>query len=81
VFTVYCFTKFPITMKQHDSIMVVVDKLTKVVHFILMKTTHKSSKIENIYMKEFSMLHGVPKEIVLDKYSKFTSKFLQGLFK
>jgi prephenate dehydrogenase len=39
------------TMKQHDSIMVVVDKLTKAMHFIIVKTTHKETNIEKIYMK------------------------------
>jgi hypothetical protein len=32
-------------------------------------------------MKEVSKLHGVPKEIVLDRDTKFTSKFRKGLFK
>jgi hypothetical protein len=37
-------TRMPRTTKQHDFIMVVVDKLTKVVHFIPVKTTHKCNK-------------------------------------
>jgi hypothetical protein len=44
-------TKLPRTMKQHDSIMVVVDKLTKATHFIPMKTTHKKTNIAEICMK------------------------------
>jgi len=35
----------PRTVKQHDSIMVVVDKLRKVAHFILVKTTYSSSEV------------------------------------
>jgi hypothetical protein len=35
----------PITNKQHDSIMVVVDKLTKATHFVPMKTTHTTANI------------------------------------
>ena len=34
VVTMYFITRLPITRKQHDSIMVVVDKLTKAAHFI-----------------------------------------------
>jgi hypothetical protein len=79
--TIDLITKLPRMMKQHDSIMVVVDKLTKATHFIPIKTTHKAKNITNIYMKEVSGIHGVPREIVSEKYSKFTSKFLQGLFK
>jgi hypothetical protein len=68
-------------MKKHDSIMVVVDKLTKETHFILVKTTQKETNIAYIYVKEAVRLHGVPKAIVLDKYQKFTYNFLKGLFK
>ena len=42
----------PRTSKLHDSIMVVVDKLTKVAHFIPLKTTHKETNFVDIYMKE-----------------------------
>jgi hypothetical protein len=38
-------TKFPRTVKQLDSIMVVVDKLTKATYFIRVKTTHKATNI------------------------------------
>jgi hypothetical protein len=81
VVTIDFITKLPRTVKQHDSIMVVVDKLTKVAHFIPMKTTHKEKNIADIYMKEVSRLHGVPKAIVSDKDPKFTSNFWKGLFK
>ena len=37
--------KFPKTKKQHDYIMVVVDKLTKVAHFVPIKSTHKEQNI------------------------------------
>jgi hypothetical protein len=43
--------ELPITMKQHDSIMVVVDKLNKATHFIPVKTTHKETNIADIYIK------------------------------
>jgi hypothetical protein len=51
----------PRTMNKHDSIMVAVDKLTKDKNIIPVKTTHKATNVVDIYMKEFSMLHGVPK--------------------
>ena len=43
-------TKLAITSKHHDSIMVVVDKLTKASHFILVKLIHKENNIADIYM-------------------------------
>ena len=71
---------FPMTWRQHDSIMVVVDKLTKVAHFIAVKSTHKTDEIAKIFMKEIFKLHGLPKAIVFDRDVKFTSNFWKGLF-
>jgi hypothetical protein len=50
-------TKLPTTVRQHDSIMVLVDKLTKEKHFILVNTKHKARNIAEIYMKEVARLH------------------------
>ena len=73
-------TKLPKTNKKHDFVMVVVDKLTKSTHFVLVKFTHKVANIVDVYMKEISRLHGIPKTIVSDRDPKFTSKFWKGLF-
>ena len=43
------------TWRQHDSIMVVVDKLTKAAHFIPVKSTHKTDDIAKIFMKEIQI--------------------------
>jgi hypothetical protein len=71
----------PRTSKQHDSIMVVVDKLMKDAHFIPLKTTHKATDVADIFMKEVARLHRIPKKIVFDRDPKFTSNFWKGLFK
>ena len=60
------------TWKQHDSIMVVVEKLTKAAHFIPFKSTHKTYDIANIFMKDIFKLHGLPKAIISDRDVKFT---------
>ena len=73
-------TKLPRTNKQHDSIMVVVDNLTKVAHFVPVKLTHKAANIVDVYMKEITRLHGIPKTIVSSGDPKFTSKIWKGLF-
>jgi hypothetical protein len=44
-------TKLPRINKQHDSIMVVVDNLTKTAHFVPVKLTHKAANIVDLYMK------------------------------
>jgi len=61
--------------------MVMVDKLTKVSHFIPLKTTHKATNVIDIYMREVAWLHDIPKTIVFDRDPKFTSEFWKGLFK
>ena len=75
VVTMDFITRLPRTNKQHDSIMVVVDKLTKTAHFIPVKFTHKAVNIADVYMREIARLHGIPKTIVSDRDPKFTSKF------
>jgi hypothetical protein len=61
----------PHTPKGYDSIWVIVDKLTKVAHFIPVKTTYKGSQLES-YMTRIVCLHGVPKKIVSDQGYQFT---------
>ena len=61
--------------------MVVVDKLSTEDHFIHVKTTYKATNIATIFMKEVFCLHGIPKMIIYDKDSKFTSNFQKSLFK
>ena len=75
VVTMYFITGFPRKNKQHDSIMVVVDKLTKAAHFIPLKTTHKATNVVDIFLKEVARLHEIPKTIVFDKDPKFISNF------
>jgi hypothetical protein len=80
VVTMDFITKIPKTSKQHDSIMVVVDKLTKAAHFIPVKLTHKEANIVDVYMRQIARLHGIPMIILSDRDPKFTSNFLKRLF-
>jgi hypothetical protein len=65
----------PHTQAGYDSIWVIVDRLTKVAHFIPVKTTYSGAKLTELYMSQIVCLHGVPKKIALDRGSQFTSKF------
>jgi transposase InsO family protein len=56
-----------------------VDRLTKVAHFIPVRTTYSGAKLVELYMSRIVCLHGVPKKIVSDKGSQFTSKFWEKL--
>ena len=73
-------TGLPMTWRQHDSIMVLVDKLIKETHFISINPTHKTYDIAKIFMKEIFKLHGFPKAIIFYRDFEFTSNFWKGLF-
>ena len=59
-------TGLPRLSKVHDSIWVIVDHLTKVAHFIPVKTTYDGNKLASLYIERIVSLHRVPKEIVSD---------------
>jgi hypothetical protein len=59
--------------------MVVVDKLSNSAHFVPVKSTCKEIDIANIFMKEIFILYGMPREIVYDRDTKFTSSFWKSL--
>lgn len=72
-------TGLPRTQRGFDSIWVIVDRLTKVAHFIPVKTTYSGARLAELYMERIVCLHGVPKKIVSDRGSQFTSHFWQNL--
>jgi transposase InsO family protein len=55
------------------------DRLTKVAHFIPIKTTYSRPQLVELYMSRIICLHGVPKKIVSDRGTQFTLKFLERL--
>jgi hypothetical protein len=69
----------PRTSAGYDSIWVIMDRLDKVAHFILVKTTYSRAKLAELYMARIVCLHGVLKKIVSDRGSQFTSRYWQKL--
>jgi hypothetical protein len=57
----------PNTSRHHDSIWVIVDRLTKVAHFLLVQTTDKAQKYAELYIDRIVCLHGLPRTIVSDR--------------
>ena len=73
-------TGFPKTVRQHDSITANVDRLTMVVHFILVKSTFSASDVAQVFIRDVVRLHGVPNKIISNNDAKLTSKFWKELF-
>jgi hypothetical protein len=74
-------TGLPRTQKGNDSIWVIIGRLTKVAHFIPVKTTFGGATLARIYLKEIVRLHGIPRKVVSDRGTQFTSKFWMSLQK
>jgi IS30 family transposase len=68
-------TGLPRTQCGYDSIWVILDRLTKVAHFLPVKTTYNGARLPELYMERIVCLHGVPKKIVSDRGTQFTSQF------
>ena len=71
-------TGLPMTWRQHDSIMVVVDKLTKAAHFILVKSMHKTDDIAKIFMKDISSCMDCLRQLSLTEMSSSLPIFGRG---
>ncbi|KAD2805210.1 hypothetical protein E3N88_38587 [Mikania micrantha] len=74
-------TKLPRTPSGHDTIWVIVDRLTKSAHFLSMRETYSMDKLAKLYINEIVVRHGVPLSIISDRDSRFTSRFWQSLQK
>ena len=73
-------TGFPKVLGK-DCIFVVVDRLTKFVHFFVITTTFTAAQVVELFFREAFRLHGLPKSIVSDRDSIFFSAFWQEIFK
>ena len=69
----------PRTQRQHDAILVTVDRLTKSAHFVLVNVEDSLEKLAQLYVDEIVRLHGVSVLIVSDRDPRFTSRFWPSL--
>ena len=67
---------FPLTSHRHDPIMVVVDKSPNTAHFFPVKETYDVADVTQMFINEIFHLHGFPKNIISNRDTLFTSRFL-----
>ncbi|GKB04959.1 reverse transcriptase domain-containing protein [Tanacetum coccineum] len=72
-------TKLPRTSSGHDTIWVIMDRLTKSAHFLPMREDYKMERLARLYLNEIVARHGVPISIISDRDSRFTSRFWQSM--
>ena len=65
----------PLTRRKHDSVWVVVDRLTKSAHFLPMRTDYSLDKLAELYISEIVRLHGILISIISDRDMRFTLRF------
>nr|GEX23030.1 putative reverse transcriptase domain-containing protein [Tanacetum cinerariifolium] len=67
------------TSSRHDIIWVIVDRLTNPAYFLPMSEDYKMDRLARLYLNEILARHGVPISIILDRDSRFTSRFWQSI--
>ncbi|GJX20669.1 putative reverse transcriptase domain-containing protein [Tanacetum coccineum] len=72
-------TKLPRTSSGHDTIWVIMDRLTKSAHFLPMREDYKMDRLARLYLNEIVARHGVPILIISDRDSHFTSRLWQSM--
>ena len=71
-------TGFPRTKRGNNAIFVVIDRLSKVAHFLPVRESITASQLADLYISRIVSLHGVPLEINSDRGSLFTSHFWES---
>ncbi|GKC23923.1 putative nucleotidyltransferase, ribonuclease H [Tanacetum coccineum] len=74
-------TKLPKTKSGHDTICVIVDRLTKSAYFLATREDYSTERLAKLYIDEIVAQHGVPVSIISDRDGRFTSHFWQTLQK
>ena len=67
----------PVTQRKNNVILVIVDRITKTVHFIAMRNTWTIDQLARAYLEEIVRLNGISSSIVSDRDTRFQSELWQ----
>jgi hypothetical protein len=73
-------TQLPRSKAGHDAIVVFVDKLTKMVHYVPTTTTVTAPQLATLFIREVCRLHGVPDSLLSDRDPRFTAHFWRSFW-
>lgn len=73
-------TQLPRSRSGNDAIVVFVDKLTKMVHYVATTTNVTAPQLATLFMREVVRLHGVPESILSDRDPRFTANFWKAFW-
>jgi hypothetical protein len=74
-------TTLPVTKENNDAVMVIVDKLTKLVMFIPTRTDMDTVETAKKFFNHWYRWFGLPKKIISDRDGRFISRFWKELFR
>ena len=74
-------THLPRTPRRHNAVWVIVDRLTKSAHFLVVRMAFTLEEFSRLYVREIVRLHGVSVSIVSDKDPRFTTHFWKSFLK
>ena len=75
----YIITGLPQTQQDHNSIWVIIDRLTKSAYFIPVNTIDRVVKYAELYVSQIVRLHGIPRTIISDRGPQFIACFWEHL--
>ena len=71
----------PRTSRHHESVWVIIDRMTKSAHFIPVKSTYRTEDYARLYIDEIMRWHGIPLSIISYRGAQFTSYFRRSFKK
>jgi len=74
-------TNLPVTKRKNDAILIVVDRLTKMSHFIPMQLASSAAVVAQLLQDNVFKIHGLPDSVVSDRDPRLVSKYMTEVWK